>query len=95
LSGGQEYRAATAHLNAINGLPGPKPWKLSFSYGRALQDRALEAWHGRDENIKAGQKALYHRARCNGAASLGKYSEEMEGALAETSPAHRSEWHDD
>ena len=37
-------------------LPGPKPWKLSFSYGRALQDAALEAWHGRDENVKAGQR---------------------------------------
>jgi fructose-bisphosphate aldolase class I len=97
LSGGQEDRAATLHLNAINRLPGPKPWKISFSYGRALQDPAVEAWHGRDESIKAGQEALYHRARCNGAASLGKYSKEMEvkSALAETSPAHRSEWHDD
>ena len=69
LSGGQKERVATAHLNAINRLPGPKPWKISFSYGRALQDPALEAWHGRDENLKAGQQALYHRARCNGAAS--------------------------
>ncbi len=97
LSGGQGDRVATAHLNAINRLPGPKPWKISFSYGRALQDPALEAWHGRDENIKAGQEALCHRARCNSAASLGKYSDEIEGksALAETSPVHRSEWHDD
>lgn len=97
LSGGQEDRAATAQLNAINRLPGPKPWKISFSYGRALQDPALDAWHGRDENIKASQEALYHRARCNGAASLGKYSDEMEqkSAMAETSTAHRSEWRDD
>ena len=58
LSGGQKDRLATAHLNAINRLPGPKPWKISFSYGRALQDAALEAWHGRDENLKAGQQAL-------------------------------------
>ena len=56
LSGGQKDRVATAHLNAINRLPGPKPWKISFSYGRALQDAALEAWHGRDENLKAGQQ---------------------------------------
>ena len=66
LSGGQTDRLATAHLNAINRLPGPKPWKISFSYGRALQDPALEAWHGRDENLAAGQQALYRRARCNG-----------------------------
>jgi len=51
LSGGQEDRVATVHLDAINRLPGPKPWKISFSYGRALQDAALEAWHGREENL--------------------------------------------
>ena len=96
LSGGQKDRLATAHLNAINRLPGPKPWKISFSYGRALQDAALEAWHGRDENLKAGQQALYHRARCNGAASRGKYTDEMEaGSVSAGSPAHRREWHDD
>ena len=78
LSGGQKDRLATAHLNAINRLPGPKPWKLSFSYGRALQDAALEGWHGRDENVKAGQQAFYHRARCNGAATRGDYSDQME-----------------
>jgi fructose-bisphosphate aldolase, class I len=55
LSGGQSPRLATAHLNAINQLPGAKPWKLSFSYGRALQDPALEAWQGREENLSAGQ----------------------------------------
>jgi fructose-bisphosphate aldolase, class I len=48
LSGGQSPRLATAHLNAINRLLGPKPWKVSFSYGRALQDPALDAWQGRD-----------------------------------------------
>jgi fructose-bisphosphate aldolase class I len=89
LSGGQSDRLATAHLNAINRLPGPKPWKLSFSYGRALQDAALAAWHGRDENVKASQEALSHRARCNGAASLGRYTDDMEA-----SPASRSERHD-
>ena len=80
LSGGQKDKLATEHLNAINRLPGPKPWKLSFSYGRALQDAALEAWHGRDENVKAGQQAFYRRARCNGAATRGEYTDQMEAA---------------
>ncbi|MCA1409366.1 fructose-bisphosphate aldolase class I [Ensifer sp. IC3342] len=82
LSGGQDDLVATAHLNAINRMPRPKPWKISFSYGRALQDPALKAWHGRDENLKLGQQALYHRARCNGAASLGLYTDEMEAVSA-------------
>jgi fructose-bisphosphate aldolase, class I len=80
LSGGQSERVATAHLNAINQLSGPKPWKISFSYGRALQDPALKAWHGRDMNLKMGQHALHHRARCNGAAALGTYTDDMEAA---------------
>jgi fructose-bisphosphate aldolase class I len=78
LSGGQTDRTATAHLNAINRLPGPKPWKISFSYGRALQDSAMAAWQGRDENLKAGQQAFLHRARCNGAATRGEYTDQME-----------------
>jgi fructose-bisphosphate aldolase class I len=78
LSGGQADRVATAHLSAINRLPGAKPWRISFSYGRALQDHALEAWHGRDENLGVGRQALYLRARCNSAASLGRYTPEME-----------------
>jgi fructose-bisphosphate aldolase class I len=96
LSGGQNARVATAHLNAINRLPGPKPWKISFSYGRALQDPALEAWHGRDENLAAGQNALYRRARSNGAASIGKYTDEMElESVSADDPPHRREWSDD
>jgi fructose-bisphosphate aldolase class I len=96
LSGGQNARLATVHLNAINRLPGPKPWKISFSYGRALQDPALEAWHGRDENLAAGQSALYRRASCNGAASLGKYADEMELETASAvDPPHRRDWGDD
>ena len=95
LSGGQSDRVATAHLNAINRLPGARPWKVSFSYGRALQDPALEAWHGRDESLKAGQQALSQRLRCNGAASRGTYTEDMEvGAGAPPSP-HRGAWPDD
>lgn len=96
LSGGQEDRAATAHLDAINRLPGPKPWRISFSYGRALQDHALEAWHGRGENLGAGRQALYQRARCNSAASLGRYTDEMEAPpVGAGSPPHRREWRDD
>ena len=78
LSGGQTDRMATAHLNEISRLPDPKPWKVSFSYGRALQDAAMAAWHGRDENLKAGQQAFYHRARCNSAATRGEYTDQME-----------------
>jgi fructose-bisphosphate aldolase, class I len=96
LSGGQNARLATVHLNAINRLPGAKPWKISFSYGRALQDPALEAWHGQDENLPAGQTALYRRASCNGAASVGKYTDTMELETASADePPHRREWRDD
>jgi fructose-bisphosphate aldolase class I len=96
LSGGQSDRLATAHLSAINRLPGTKPWKISFSYGRALQDAALEAWHGRDENVKAAQEALSHRGRCNGAASLGRYTDEMEASSPRVGgPEQRHDAHDD
>jgi fructose-bisphosphate aldolase class I len=78
LSGGQSDRLATAHLDAINRLPGPRPWRISFSYGRALQDAALQAWRGRDEQVTAAQRALHHRARCNSAASLGTFTDDME-----------------
>jgi fructose-bisphosphate aldolase class I len=82
LSGGQDHVAATMHLSAINQLEGPKPWKLSFSYGRALQDEALKAWRGKNENLKAGQEAFYHRAKCDSAAALGRYTAAMEGRSA-------------
>jgi len=67
LSGGQSDVLATEHLNALNQLA-HAPWELSFSFGRALQSPALKAWAGKRENLPAAQKALYHRARCNGAA---------------------------
>jgi len=79
LSGGQSDEDATAHLSLMNQL-GPLPWKLSFSYGRALQAAALKAWGGKSENVAAGQRAFSHRARMNGAASLGKWTEQMEKA---------------
>ena len=59
---------------------GPHPWELSFSYGRALQAPALKAWDEAAENVEAGQRALLHRARCNGAARDGTYSADMENA---------------
>ncbi len=76
LSGGQSDERATAHLDAMNRL-GPLPWKLTFSYGRALQHAPQHAWAGKSENAAAAQRAFAHRARMNGLASLGKW----EGAL--------------
>jgi fructose-bisphosphate aldolase class I len=81
LSGGQGDEEATAHLNAMNKL-GPHPWELSFSYGRALQAPALKAWKGDPSNVEAGQRALAHRAKLNGAARSGSYSSEMENEAA-------------
>jgi fructose-bisphosphate aldolase, class I len=81
LSGGQTPQEATAHLNAMNAL-GQHPWELSFSYGRALQDEALKAWHGDAAKVAAGQKAFHHRSACVSAARFGKYSGKMEMAAA-------------
>jgi fructose-bisphosphate aldolase class I len=81
LSGGQSDEQATANLNAMNKI-GPHPWELSFSYGRALQAPALKAWRGDEANLAAGQEALAHRARLNGAARSGEYTPEMEKELA-------------
>jgi fructose-bisphosphate aldolase class I len=80
LSGGQTPVEATAHLNAMNVIGGDLPWKLSFSYSRALQEPALKTWHGDAANGKAAQAALYHRAQLNSAASQGRYQESMEKA---------------
>ncbi|HXV36197.1 MAG TPA: class I fructose-bisphosphate aldolase [Myxococcota bacterium] len=79
LSGGQSDEKATAHLNEMNKL-GDAPWELSFSYGRALQAAPLKAWAGKASQIAAAQRAFLHRARCNGAARRGEYSEAMERA---------------
>jgi fructose-bisphosphate aldolase class I len=96
LSGGQSDVVATRHLSAINTPDTARPWKISFSYGRALQDAALHAWHGKADQIKAGQQAFYHRAKCNGAAALGKYSDALEGKGAMVAAsAGMTEWHDD
>ncbi|ETN79106.1 fructose-bisphosphate aldolase class-I [Necator americanus] len=85
LSGGQSELDATANLNAINTVKLLRPWKLTFSYGRALQASVLKAWQGKDENIEAAQKVLLHRAQANGMAALGKYEgEDAAGAAAES-----------
>ncbi len=80
LSGGQSDVRATQHLNAINQL-GPHPWQVSFSYGRALQDACIRAWSGDTGKVGAGQQAFYHRAKCNGLARFGKYTEKQEAEL--------------
>jgi fructose-bisphosphate aldolase, class I len=72
LSGGQSESEATANLNAINNVPGSKPWKLSFSYGRALQQSVLKSWKGNDSNIKEAQENLIKLAKANSDACRGK-----------------------
>ncbi len=81
LSGGQSEVEATVNLDAINRLDG-RPWPLSFSYGRALQASALQAWGGSPDNVEAAQAAFVQRARCNAAAAGGRYSAEMEAPVA-------------
>jgi fructose-bisphosphate aldolase class I len=96
LSGGQNDVVATRHLNAINQAEGPKPWTLSFSYGRALQDAALATWRGKPERLAAAQRSFYHRARCNGLAALGAYTEAEEDRGRDArAPSVAAEWHDD
>ncbi len=80
LSGGQTVVQSTVHLNAMNAIGVNSPWRLSFSYGRALQEPALTAWAGRAENAVLAQGALAKRARLNGAATLGEYTPDMEAA---------------
>ncbi|WP_316177325.1 class I fructose-bisphosphate aldolase [Bradyrhizobium sp. SZCCHNRI1009] len=81
LSGGQSDESATAHLDAMNRL-GPLPWKLTFSYGRALQAAPQQAWAGRAANISAGQRAFTHRARMNALASRGQWTAAIEKEAA-------------
>jgi fructose-bisphosphate aldolase class I len=74
LSGGQSGELASARLNAMNvRYKSHLPWELSFSFGRAIQEPALEIWHGDQANVVPAQQALYHRARCDGAARRGEY----------------------
>jgi len=75
LSGGQSSELASARLNAMNvRFKSHLPWAVAFSFGRAIQQPALEIWAGQESNVPAAQRALYHRAKCNRAARRGEYS---------------------
>ena len=79
LSGGQSGELASARLNAMNvRFKSRLPWALAFSFARAIQQPALEIWHGKETNVSAAQQALYHRANCNRAARHGKYNDDIE-----------------
>lgn len=86
LSGGMSEEEASVALNALNALPlGPRPWALTFSYGRALQQSCLKAWRGKKENNQAMQQALMRRAEANSLAQLGKYTGQFADATASQS----------
>ncbi|WP_027315508.1 class I fructose-bisphosphate aldolase [Microvirga flocculans] len=80
LSGGQSDEEATAHLDAMNRIGGV-PWRLTFSYGRALQAAPQKAWSGKPENVEAAQRAFTHRARMNGLATMGQWKRQLEEAV--------------
>ena len=82
VSGDQDPFEATVHLNAIAQLPGPKPWALTYSFGRALQDEALTAWGGWPDRVVDGQRAFLHRGSLVAAAAIGRYSPAMEDQAA-------------
>jgi len=81
LSGGQSDEEATAHLDAMNKM-GPLPWRVSFSYGRALQAAPQKTWSGKSENVAAAQRAFSHRAMMNGLATLGQWKVDLERKAA-------------
>ena len=81
LSGGQSDEDATAHLDAMNKFGG-LPWRLTFSYGRALQHAPQKAWSGKSENVAAAQRVFSHRARMNGLAALGQWKADLEKKAA-------------
>lgn len=90
LSGGQSGELASARLNAMNFRfksrsppvgQSPSPWALAFSFGRAIQQPALEIWQGKEANVSKAQQALLHRAKCNWAARRGEYNAAMEGTV--------------
>ena len=85
LSGGMSEEDASLALNAINQAPGPRPWSLTFSYGRALQQSCLKAWKGLDANIPAAQAVLLERAKANSLACQGLYTGGAGGDAANTS----------
>jgi len=79
LSGGQSSKLASARLNAINvRFKSKLPWEVSFSFGRAIQQPALDIWHGKETNVPEAQVVLYHQAMCNLAARQGGYNDKMD-----------------
>lgn len=82
LSGGMSELQATEALNEINKLEAKKPWSLTFSYGRALQQTVLKTWLGKAENVAAAQAALLVRAKANSEANLGTWAGEAAGGAA-------------
>lgn len=85
LSGGQSEEEATQNLNAMNKLEVLKPWTLSFSFGRALQQSTLKTWGGKKENVGKAQEAFLVRCKANSDATLGKYTGGTAGGLASES----------
>ncbi|MBB3932024.1 fructose-bisphosphate aldolase class I [Kaistia hirudinis] len=81
LSGGQSDEQATENLSHVNRIPN-LPWKITFSFGRALQAAALKAWGGKSENVAAGRHAFLHRCRMNSLAALGEWQPELEREAA-------------
>ena len=89
LSGGQSGELASARLNAMNVMYKSRlPWELSFSFGRAIQEPALEIWHGEKANVIPAQEALYHRAKCDRAAHRGQYDAAVEADRRESAAHH-------
>jgi fructose-bisphosphate aldolase class I len=91
LSGGQSGELASARLNAMNArFKSQLPWALAFSFARAIQQPALEIWHGKQANVSAAQQALLHRAQCNRAARRGEYNAALDMDSQENVPNHGS-----
>ena len=87
---------ATKNLAAISRISTSKPWKITFSYGRALQDQALTTWLGNEKKYQPAQQAYYHRAKCNAGAAVGKYDATMDSRFAgEMLPTHHPDSEDD
>jgi fructose-bisphosphate aldolase, class I len=88
LSGGQSEEEATLNLNAMNKLTGKKPWSLSFSFGRALQQSTLKAWAGKEENIEKARAAFLARCKANSEATLGTYAGDAAGGEGVSESLH-------
>ena len=83
LSGGQSGELASARLNAMNSRFKSLPWALSFSFARAIQEPAMQIWHGDEANVEAAHRALFHRAMCDRAARRGQYDSDLELSVSQ------------